>query len=194
MNSKCKLKVGMTIALLFCACLMSTSESYAQLSHASKTHAVGARFGMGLKSRKLVKPLNPCKSNWDVGLTYNYHFNNKISIICEADYENGEFGKTEFNGFVIAPGAEYAPWNPARWFFLSLSLQACIGYDIWTSKIVDAKYSGIVGGAVGGIGFEFLPWDFLGLQLKAQEYFIVGNDDQYLKPMFSFAIKYNFHK
>ena len=154
-----------------------------ELTHVKGIHAIGLRGGIGTKNK------------FDIGVSYNYHFNPKVSLSVELDHEEAEFGYSRFtNAILFSPGADYSPINPGGWSYLTLNLAASIGYDIWRCKNIDEQTEGLVYGANAGIGWEAFPCSFISIIIKAQEYFLFGNDDQYLKPMFTLGVRYNFHK
>ena len=146
-------------------------------------NSLGVRGGIGTKNL------------FAVGFTYNYHFNSKISLSVEVDHERAKFGGSDFVGVVLlSPGVEYAVWSPLTWFYLNLSLAGSVGYDVWRNDLVNGEVKGIVGGVNAGAGVEFVPWHFLSFTLRAQQYLLFGNDDQYLKPLFTAGVKYNFSR
>ena len=154
-----------------------------ELTHVKGIHAIGLRGGIGTKNK------------YDVGISYNYHFNPKLSLSVEMDHELAKFGHTDFcNLILFSPGVDYSPVNPGGWSYLTLNLAASVGYDRWTNDYVDEQIAGFVYGANAGIGWEAFPCSFLSIIIKAQQYFLFGNDDQYLKPLFTLGIRYNFHK
>lgn len=154
-----------------------------ELTHVKGIHAIGVRGGIGTKNK------------YDVGLTYNYHFNSNMALCVEVDHEKAQFGHSEFtNILLLSPGVDYSPFNPWNWSYLTINLSASVGYDRWTCLEIHEKKSGIVYGANTGISWEVIPWHFLSFVIKAQEYILFGNNDQYLKPLFTLGIRYNFHK
>lgn len=171
------------LSLIIVAFFVSVYSQSAELTHVKGVHAVGVRGGIGTKS------------DYDVGLTYSYYFNSKTALLLEADYERAKFGMSDFSGVVlVSPGVVYSVWNPAVWFYMNLSVGASVGYDNWRCDIVDEEVSGMVYGANVGYSLEFFPSSRISCLLKAQQYMLFGNDDQYLKPLFSVGVRYNFHK
>lgn len=171
------------LSLIIVAFFVSVYSQSAELTHVKGVHAVGVRGGIGTKS------------DYDVGVTYSYYFNSKTALLLEADYERAKFGMSDFSGVVlVSPGVVYSVWNPAVWFYMNLSVGASVGYDNWRCDIVDEEVSGMVYGANVGYSLEFFPSSRISCLLKAQQYLLFGNDDQYLKPLFSVGVRYNFHK
>ena len=171
------------LSLIIVAFFVSVYSQSAELTHVKGVHAVGVRGGIGTKS------------DYDVGLTYSYYFNSKTALLLEADYERAKFGMSDFSGVVlVSPGVVYSVWNPAVWFYMNLSVGASVGYDNWRCDIVDEEVSGMVYGANVGYSLEFFPSSRISCLIKAQQYLLFGNDDQYLKPLFSVGVRYNFHK
>lgn len=171
------------LSLIIVAFFVSVYSQSAELTHVKGVHAVGVRGGIGTKS------------DYDVGLTYSYYFNSKTALLLEADYERAKFGTSDFSGVVlVSPGVVYSVWNPAVWFYMNLSVGASVGYDNWRCDIVDEEVSGMVYGANVGYSLEFFPSSRISCLIKAQQYLLFGNDDQYLKPLFSVGVRYNFHK
>ena len=170
------------ILVLFCF-HYSVCVVEAQLNHVKGINSFGVRGGIGTKNL------------FAVGLTYNYHFNSKLSLNVEVDHERAKFGTSNFVGVAfLSPGVEYSVWSPLTWLYVNLSLAGSVGYDIWKNDFVDDEVKGIVGGVNAGCGLEFVPWHFLSLTLRTQQYLLFGNDDQYLKPLFTVGVKYNFSK
>lgn len=179
-----KLKKRTKFALLFLlgSLVGNAQEGRTQLVHVSGCQSAGIRYGKGTKNK------------YDVGLTYAYVFNQKMSLLVELDHEEAEFGHSEFTNYLLlSPGVEYNLWNPAKWVYWHASGGASVGYDQWEAPIVDDETAGFVYGANVGTGFEFLPWSCLSVVVKAQQFLLFGNDDQYLKPNFSVGLRYNFH-
>lgn len=171
------------LSLIIVAFFVSVYSQSAELTHVKGVHAVGVRGGIGTKS------------DYDVGVTYSYYFNSKTALLLEADYERAKFGTSDFSGVVlVSPGVVYSVWNPAVWFYMNLSVGASVGYDNWRCDIVDEEVSGMVYGANVGYSLEFFPSSRISCLIKAQQYMLFGNDDQYLKPLFSVGVRYNFHK
>lgn len=174
---------GRLLSLVVVTFFVSVCSQSAELTHVKGVHAVGVRGGIGTKS------------DYDVGVTYSYYFNSKTALLLEADYERAKFGMSDFSGVVlVSPGVVYSVWNPAVWFYMNLSVGASVGYDNWRCDIVDEEVSGLVYGANVGYSLEFFPSSRISCLLKAQQYLLFGNDDQYLKPLFSVGVRYNFHK
>lgn len=170
-------------ALLFASVNLLNSAQAQELTHVKGIHAIGLRGGIGTKNK------------YDIGLTYHYHFNPKIALSVEMDHEAAKFGYSDFcNIILVSPGVDYSPLNPGGWSYFTLNLAASVGYDVWTCDYVNERKAGFVFGANAGIAWEAFPCSFLSLVLKAQEFFLFGNDDQYLKPLFTLGIRYNFHK
>ncbi len=168
--------------LLLAGSFMFSSLQAQDLTHVKGIHTIGLRGGIGTK--------NKC----DFGLTYNYHFNPKIALSVEADHEMATFGHSDFTNIIlVSPGVDYSPVNPWGWSYITLNLAANIGCDKWECKDLNLEKKGFVYGANAGFCWEVFPWSFLSFALKAQEYIVFGNDDQYLKPLFTLGVRYNFH-
>jgi hypothetical protein len=176
------MKIRILAITLMLAAVTATSAKRPTLIHVKGMQSVGIRGGIGTKNK------------YDVGLTYNYSFDQKYTLISELDHEEATFGYSDFtNVFLYSVGADYAVWQPTNWCYLNLGLGACVGYDKWHADIVDDTQEGWVYGAQAGMNVEVFPWPFLSFDLKAQQYLLFGNKDQYLKPNFSIGIRYNFH-
>ncbi|HQJ89032.1 MAG TPA: conjugal transfer protein TraO [Paludibacteraceae bacterium] len=179
-EDKMRINLLLVFVLLFCFC--GTQAQKVELVHVKGCQSIGVRYGMGTKNK------------YDVGLTYTYVFNQSTSFLVEIDHEEASFGYSDFvNDILVSPGIEYNVWNPTKWLYWHVDGGASLGYDSWSCDLVNDKTSGFVYGANVGTGLEFIPWAFLSFNLKAQQFLLFGNDDQYLKPNFSLGIKYNFH-
>lgn len=179
-----KKKEKLLIYLLLLAEMVFHSGLQAQgLTHVKGIHTVGIRGGIGTKNK------------YDFGATYHFHFNAKTALCVEADHEVATFGHSDFTNLILlSPGVDYSPANPWGWSYITLNLAASVGWDKWECAELGKEVDGIVYGANAGLSWEVFPWSFLSFQLKAQEYILFGNDDQYLKPLFTLGICYNFHK
>lgn len=170
------------------ASLLACSAAYAEhgemeLVHVKGCQSVGLRYGHGTKNKM------------DLGLTYMYVFNPKTQLVVELDHERATFGHSDFvNYALLSPGVEFNLKNPCKWFYWNWGVGASVGYDKWAAPIVDDERGGMVFGANVGTGVEFLPWTSVGFTVKAQQFFLFGNDYTYLKPNFSAGVRYNFHK
>lgn len=168
------------VFVLICFC--GAQAQNGALVHVKGCQSIGVRYGMGTKNK------------YDVGLTYTYVFNQKSSLLVEIDHEEATFDQSDFvNDILVSPGIEYNLWNPAKWIYWHMDGGLSLGCDTWSCDIVNENTSGFVYGANLGTGIEILPWSFLSLNLKAQQFLLFGNNDQYLKPNFSIGLRYNFH-
>lgn len=175
-----KLFLLATFCLIF---VYAKSEGADGLNHVKGCQSVGVRGGRGTKS------------NLDIGLTYTYCFSNKLSLTVEADMERGEYGHSDFLSLpMISPCLEFNVWNPANWFYLSIGGGVALSYDTWECLDLEDKTKNFSVGPQLGVGFEFLPVSFLSFVLKAQQYAMFNSTTQYLKPNFTLALRYNFHK
>jgi len=184
---KMRTKIILVFAFFcFCDCFCGFSQAQkaqkSTLVHVKGCQSLGIHGGVGTKNK------------YDVGLTYNYVFDKKISLLVELDHEEATFGYSDFvNVLLLSPGIEYNIWNPAKWLYWHIDGGASIGYDKWTADIVNDEVKGFVYGANVGTGFEFLPCSNFSINLKTQQFLLFGNDDNYLKPNFTLGFKYNFH-
>lgn len=158
-----------------------------QLSHVRGCQSVGIRGGKGTKNL------------YDLGLTYAYCFNNKLSLLVEVDHERWNSKPYEFTQFMnvisVSPGIEHNILNPTKWFYWHWGIGAVVGYDKWTTVTLDNKVDkAFCYGAQAGSGVEFIPWTRCSFVLKGQQYVMFSKVRNYLKPNFSLAIRINFHK
>lgn len=170
------------VLTLFCLIFGLAKSEKSGLDHIKGCQSVGLRGGVGTKN------------TFNVGITYTYCFSNKLSLTVGLDHEEAVFGHSEFTSLLqLSPALEANVWNPANWFYLSIGGGGAVGYDRWRCEELAAEKKGFVFGPNVGVGFEFVPVSFLSLMLKAQQYAMFGNGVQYLKPQFTFAVRYNFH-
>ena len=153
------------------------------LSHVTGCQSVGLRAGHGTKN--II----------DFGLTYAYCFNTRMSFLVELDHERAFFGYTEFiNTILVSPGFEHNLINSTRWFYWHWGLGPAVGYDKWLCDLVDVQEKGLCFGAQVGTGVEFIPWTKFSFVVKAQQYALFSKAENYLKPNFSLAVRFNFHR
>lgn len=158
--------------------LFSISAS-AQLIHTNGQMGAGFRAGFGY-------------NGYNLGLMYDYHFNNNVALLVELDREKAEFEYSHFtNSILLGTGVNIKVWNPTLWLFLHGSAAGNIGYDIWDCKVLDWKRENIIYGANMGFDIEAYPWHFLSVVLKARQWILFGDGDSYEKPDFSLGVKYN---
>ncbi len=163
-------------------------HEYQGLNHVRGCQSVGVRYGHGTKNR------------YDIGLTYAYCFNNKISLLVEIDRErlwtDNEFETcTSFlNAVMLSPGIEYNLIHPVKWFYWHWGIGPCVGYDIWHNNFLVYDDKCICVGAQTGTGVEFIPVTWLSFVLKGQQYVLFSKEQNYLKPNFSVAARFNFHR
>lgn len=163
-------------------------HEYQGLNHVRGCQSVGGRYGHGTKNR------------YDIGLTYAYCFNNKISLLVEVDRErlwteDKDVTCTSFlNAFMISPGIEYNLIHPVKWFYWQWGVGPCIGYDIWHNNFFSYDDKCFCVGAQTGTGVEFIPVTWLSFVLKGQQYVLFSKELNYLKPNFSVAVRFNFHR
>lgn len=171
------------MASLFCLGEEINKHELITLSHVKGYQSVGLRGGHGTKNR------------FDIGMTYAYCFNEKMSFLVELDHERALFGNSDFtNLFLVSPGIEHNLMNPVRWFYWHWGMGAAVGIDRWDNRIIHQRVQGWVFGAQVGTGVEFIPWNKFSFVLKGQQYVLFGNDDSYFKPNISLALRYNFHR
>ena len=167
-------KFIVSVVLLF----FSISAS-AQLIHTKGQMGAGFRGGVGF-------------NGYNLGLMYNYHFNNNVALLVELDREKAEFQFSDFtNTILLGTGANIKVWNPTLWLFMHGSVAGNIGYDKWDCNVLDWKHENIVYGANAGFDLEAYPWHFLSVVLKARQWVLFGGGDSYAKPDFSLGVKYN---
>lgn len=190
---KCKIKrtatyklLSLSVALMFCISSMAEPLNQYEavtLSHVTGCQSVGLRAGHGTKN--II----------DFGLTYAYCFNTRMSLLVELDHERAFFGYTEFiNTILVSPGFEHNLINSTRWFYWHWGLGPAVGYDKWLCDLVDVQEKGLCFGAQVGTGVEFIPWTKVSFVLKAQQYALFSKAENYLKPNFSLAVRFNFHR
>lgn len=147
----------------------------------TSSHSIGVRGGTGWGN------------SFVAGLSYQYHFNDKLSYITYLDYENGKFNKSRFHSINIKPAVEYTVWRPKDWFALNLGGGLILAYDIWNNYYGGDK--GIAIGAELGLNLEFYAIPELSFTLGAQQgwkySFLQNGDYNYFCPLFSAGIKYN---
>lgn len=158
---------------------ITSLSASAQLQHTKGQMGAGFRGGIGY-------------NGYDLGLMYNYHFNNDVALLVELDREKAEFDYSDFtNTILLGTGVNVLLWNPTLWLYMHGSATANIGYDEWDCKVVDWTHENIVYGASAGIDFEAYPWHFLSVVLKARQWILFDDGSSYAKPDFSLGVKYN---
>lgn len=172
------------LGLLLSLCIAPTwALSPLNLLHIKDTHAVGIRAGTGLGD------------TFNVGLSYQYYFHRRWSVIAHVDYEKGFFDKSGFWCVNVMPGVEAALWQPTRWLYLHANAQAIAGYDCWNNADMQISSQGIAVGACLGINLEFYALPQLSFTLAAQQgwkySFLDSGDTHYFCPLFSAGVRYN---
>ncbi len=177
------------MASLFCFGEEINKHELISLSHVKGYQSVGVRYGHGTKDM------------FDVGATYTYCFNNKISLLVEVDHAQWMSkdpylkGNTKHkNVIMLSPGIEHIILNPVKWFYWHWGMGAVVGYDKWTVEKIQEEYTGFCYGAQVGSGVEFMTPKYLSVVLKGQQYVLFSKINNYLKPNFSVALRFNFHK
>ena len=168
------MKRVITILMLF-MCMNAS----AQLVHTKGQMGAGFRGGIGY-------------NGYNLGVMYNYQFNNDVALLVELDREKAEFDYSHFtNTLLLGTGVNIKLWNPTLWLFVHGSATGNIGYDIWNCTVLEWKHENIVYGLNGGVDFETYPWHFLSVVLKARQWVLFGDGDSYAKPDCSLGVKYN---
>lgn len=190
---KCKIKrtatyklLSLSVALMFCISSMAEPLNQYEavtLSHVTGCQSVGLRAGHGTKN--II----------DFGLTYAYCFNTRMSFLVELDHERASFGRTDFKNIIlVSPGFEHNLINSSRWFYWHWGIGPAVGYDKWYTTWGDGEEGCPCFGAQVGTGVEFIPWTKVSFVLKAQQYALFSKAENYLKPNFSLAVRFNFHR
>lgn len=191
MKRKILLSLFFGMASLICFGEEINKHELISLSHVKGFQSVGIRGGHGTKNL------------FDVGLTYTYCFSNRLALLVEVDHErwkNGRIRKYDdwdvehVNYVMLSPGIEHIILNPNKWFFWHWGIGGAIGYDRWKSRYYRLERKGLVYGAQVGTGVEFMPFRHWSFVLKGQQYVLFSKPKNYLKPNFSLAFRYNFHK
>lgn len=178
---------------VFSVCLSGHSEEMINqyelegLSHVKGCQSIGIRGGKGTKSV------------YDIGMTYAYCFNSKISLLFELDHEKWLSKPNQMteqvNVILFSAGAEHNILNPTKWFYWHWGLGGVIGYDKWTTIALNNQVDkALCYGAQVGTGVEFIPWTRVSFVVKAQQYALFSKVANYLKPNFTAAVRINFHK
>lgn len=174
----------MRYLLSFLVAIFSISSVFAEhekisLLHTKGQQAVGLRYGKGTKNK------------FDLGAEYELCFNQRSALLCQADFEKASFGNSDFtNQFLIGAGLEIMCFHPVKWMFIDIDLMGNVGYDKWECEALDAKKSGVIGGANIGTAIEFYPIEKISIVLGGQQYLLFGNGTNYLKPNFYVGIRY----
>ena len=188
---KKKLVIYLALLGMSLSCFGEEINSFelGHLSHVKGCQSIGLRAGHGTKNL------------YDFGMTYTYCFNNKMSLLVEIDHEKWkdtyefEQSRLEFtNVILVSPGIEHNLLNPCKWFYWHWGIGPAFGYDKWYSVTYDLDKSCFVYGAQAGTGVEFIPTTRWSIVLKAQQYALFSSAENYLKPNFSLAVRFNFHK
>lgn len=184
-------KLFVSVSLLH-VCLFGFGEEINQyeledLSHVKGCQSIGLRAGKGTKNL------------YDVGMTYAYCFNNKLSLLIEVDHERWEKRPNavtkQTTVISVSPGIEHNILNPTKWFYWHWGLGAVLGYDKWTTVTLNNKEDkAFCYGAQVGTGVEFIPWTKCSFVVKGQQYVLFSSVMNYLKPNLSIAARFNFHK
>lgn len=153
------------------------------LLHIKDTHAVGVRAGTGLGD------------TFNVGLSYQYYFHRRWSVIANVDYEKGFFDKSGFWCVHVMPGVEAALWQPTNWLYLHATAKAIAGYDHWENADMQLSSQGMAVGACLGVNLEFYALPQLSFALSAEQRwkysFLSDQNIHYFSPLFSAGIRYN---
>lgn len=166
------------IVLAFLLTLFAGVSS-AQLVHTKGQMSLGVRGGGAYHG-------------WNVGLLYDYYFNNKIALLVEFDRERAKFEFSEFNNkFLLGVGADFNVWNPKPKLFVQTSVCANVGRDVWECTVMDWTHDCVVFGANAGLGLEIVPWNHVSLLLKGRQWVLFGGGDSYAKPDYSLGLKIN---
>lgn len=189
MMKKMFLCLSMLWASLFCFGEEINKHELISLSHVKGFQSVGIRGGHGTKNL------------FDVGATYTYCFNNRLALLVEVDHERWRSKQwknhvnTDFvNVIMLSPGVEHIIINPIPWFYWHWGIGAAIGYDKWSSPSLDIKEAAFCYGAQVGTGVEFMIGSRWSIVVKGQQYILFSKVQNYLKPNFSVAARFNFHK
>lgn len=166
------------IAFLILFTLVASITS-AQLVHSKGQMGLGVRGGGAYHG-------------WNIGVMYDYHFNNEVALLVEVDREKADFEYSHFtNTILLGVGANFKVWNPTTWLYMHGSVAGNVGYDIWDCKIIDWKHEHVVYGANAGIDFEFIPWNHVSFVVKGRQFLLFGDGDSYAKPDYSLGVKFN---
>ncbi len=131
-------------------------------------------------------------NGWNIGLMYDYHFNNTIALLVEVDRESAKFEFSDFtNKFLIGAGANFKIWNPKTWLYMHASASGNVGYDKWECTVMDWTHETAVYGASVGLDFEFIPWTHVSLVAKGRQWLLFGDGDSYAKPDYSLGVMFN---
>lgn len=153
------------------------------LLHIKDTHSVGLRAGTGWGD------------TFNAGLSYQYYFHQRWSVVANIDYEKGFFDKSGFWCVNLMPGVEAALWQPARWLYLHATGNAIVSYDRWDNADMGINSQGIAVGVALGINFEFYALPQLSFTLAAQQgwkySFLDTGHSHYFCPLFSAGVRYN---
>lgn len=153
------------------------------LLHIKDTHSVGLRAGTGWGD------------TFNAGLSYQYYFHQRWSVVANIDYEKGFFDKSGFWCVNLMPGVEAALWQPARWLYLHATGNAIVSYDRWDNADMGINSQGIAVGVALGINLEFYALPQLSFTLAAQQgwkySFLDTGHSHYFCPLFSAGIRYN---
>lgn len=155
------------------------SVASAQLIHSKGQMGLGVRGGGAY-------------NGWNVGMMYDYHFNNDVALLVELDQERAEFEFSHFtNTILLGVGASFKVWNPKTWLYMHLSASGNVGYDIWDCKVMDWTHENVVFGVSGGLDFEIIPFNHVSFVVKARQWLLFGDGDSYAKPDYSLGVKFN---
>lgn len=166
------------IVLAFLLALFAGVSS-AQLVHTKGQMSFGVRGGGAYHG-------------WNVGLMYDYNFNNQIALLVEVDRESAKFEFSDFNNkYLFGVGANFNIWNPKPSLYFQASVCGNMGYDVWKCNVVDWTHEYVVFGANAGLGLEIIPWNHVSLLLKGRQWILFGGGDSYAKPDYSLGLKIN---
>ena len=169
---------------LLALCLAPTwAVSPLNLLHIKGTHAVGVRAGTGWGD------------TFDIGLSYQYYFHRRWSVVGFIDYERGIFDKSGFWCVNFTPGIEAALWQPTNWLYIHATANALLGYDKWENTELKKNSEGVGIGLALGVNMEFYALPQLSFTLAAQQgwkySFLSTENTQYFSPLFTAGVRYN---
>lgn len=153
------------------------------LLHIKGTHTVGFRTGTGWGD------------TFDIGLSYQYYFHRRWSVVGLFEFEKGFFDKSGFWGINVAPGIEAALWQPTQWLYLHGTANMLVGYDRWENKDLVTNSQGATIGIALGVNAEFYALPQLSFTLAAQQgwkySFLSTGNTNYFCPLFTAGVRYN---
>lgn len=175
------------LKLLILALAMICPPAMAQLRHVKGFNSVGIKAGTGI-----------CKTG-TVGLSHNYYFAKRWSVATDADFEFGRYGTASYFGALLSPGAEFAAWQPLKWFYLHLAAHLNLGVDKWDNADGDYHLTSFVLGGDLGFNIEMYVYKRLSVIVAARQHCFwrtnpgEGQKGYYFKPQFLAGIRYSFY-